>query len=87
MVLKMIEKKVNSLTKDDVVKMARDENITLNDNEVDIIYKYVKNDWRTLIYGDSNIIFSQLKNQINPNAYDKIKALFDFYRDKYKNYL
>jgi hypothetical protein len=87
MILKLIEKNINSLTKNDIVTLAKGENIILNDNEVNIIYDYIKKDYKILLYGNSENIFKDLKSRINPTAYKKIKELFDFYKDKYKNYL
>ena len=87
MILRMIEKYINNLEKTDIKDYALKENIFLNSNEVDIIYNYIKNDYKTLLYGDSTNIFNNLKSRINPTSYEKIKNLFDFYKEKYKNYL
>lgn len=87
MILRFIEKNVNSLSKDDIKTISKNENIILNDKEIDIIYYYIKNEYKTLIYGDSSSIFNDLKSRINPTSYSQIKSLYDFYKDKYKNYL
>lgn len=87
MILKLIEKHINNLTKNDIINLANTEGINLNNNEVDIIYTYIKNDYKVLLYGNSESIFKDLKSRINPTAYNKIKELFDFYKEKYKNYL
>ena len=58
-----------------------------NSNEIDIIYNIIKNDYKVLLYGDSKPIFDNLKSRINPTSYQKIYELYNFYKNKYKNYL
>ncbi len=84
---KIIEKNINKLEVNDVDKFAREENIILNKLELDIIFYYIKNEWKTLIYGDSNNIFRDLKTKLSNDNYNKITKLFAFYKEKYKNYL
>ena len=84
---KLIENHIKNLTKKDIIDYSKNENINLNNNEIDIIFNYIKNDYKTLLYGDSSYIFKDLKNRINPTSYQKIKSLYDTYKDKYKNYL
>lgn len=87
MISRLIEKNIKSLTKEDIINYSNLENIYLNNNEVDIIYNTIKNDYKILLYGDSKIIFDNLKSRINPTAYQKIYELYNFYKNKYKNYL
>ena len=87
MILKLIEKHINSLTKEDIINLAKEENIILNDNEINIVYNTIKSDYKTLLYGDNKPIFDNLKSRINPTAYQKIYELYNFYKEKYKNYL
>ena len=87
MIIKIIENKINSLTINDIKELSIKEDIELNNSEINIIYKCIKNDYKELLFGNSELIFKQLKNQINLNSYNKIKTLFDFYKNKYKNYL
>ena len=78
--------KIN-ISKNDIKNIAKNENVILNDKEIDIIYFYIKNEYKTLLYGDSDSIFNDLKSRINPTSYNQIKDLFDFYKNKYQNYL
>ena len=87
MISRLIEKNIKSLTKEDILYYSKNENIILNDNEVEIIYNIIKNDYNILLYGNSEPIFNNLKSRINPTAYKKIYELYNFYKDKYKNYL
>ena len=87
MISRLIEKNIKSLTKEDILHYSKNENIILNDNEVEIIYNIIKNDYKILLYVNSEPIFNNLKSRINPTAYKKIYELYNFYKDKYKNYL
>lgn len=87
MISRLIEKNIKSLTKEDILYYSKNENIILNDSEVEIIYNIIKNDYKILLYGNSEPIFNNLKSRINPTAYKKIYELYNFYKDKYKNYL
>ena len=82
---KIIENYIKKITKNDILNYSKKEQIELNDNELDIVYNIIKNDYKILLYGDSTNIFNKLKNRINPTSYNKIKQLFDFYKNKYKN--
>ena len=82
---KIIENYIKNITKNDILNYSKKEEIRLNDEELDLIYNIIKKDYKILLYGDSTNIFNKLKNRINPTSYNKIKQLFDFYKNKYKN--
>ena len=50
-------------------------------------YKHIKEDWRTIIYGNPKPILENLKNNIEELTYNKIEDLYYFFRDKYQYYL
>lgn len=84
---RMIIKYINNLKKEDIIEFSKSENINLNDKEIDIIYNTIKKDYKILLYGNSDDIFNNLKDKINNDSYNKIKKLYEFYKNKYKNYL
>jgi hypothetical protein len=83
----LIKKYIENLTKNDIISFALNENIKLNNKEIDIIFNTIKNDYNTLLYGNSDKIFEKLKKEINLISFNKIKKYFDYYKEKYKNYL
>ena len=87
MFTKIIEKNINKLTINDIKDFLIKENIYLNENELNIIYYYIKANWKTLLYGDSSKIFNDLKSKMSNENYNKLVNLFNFYKEKYKNYL
>ncbi len=78
---------IDKITISDINRFALNNNINLNNNELNIIYKYVKNDWKTIIYGNYNSILNDLKNRIDINKYNKIEQLFYKFKSKYQNLL
>lgn len=87
MIENLIREHVSKLTKDDVDKFGKDNNIFLNSNELDTVYNIVKNNWRELVYGDYNSIFENNRSKVSNESYTKIRDLFDFFRKKYQRFL
>ena len=78
---------INKLTKNDIINFSIKNNIYLNSDEVDIIYYHIKNNYNVLLYQNSDIIFSDLKNKLSGTNYSLVYNLFIMYKEKYKNYL
>lgn len=78
----IITKYINKLTKEDIVKFATSQNITLTSNELDIIYNHIKNDYQTFLTKDPNIILNQVKTEVRAEVYNKIIELYNQYKDK-----
>ncbi len=83
---KMLEKYINKLTKEDILKFSYKQNIKLTNEELDIIYFYIKKYWRYIAKNDPASIFMELKEKLSPNVYNKIIELYNKYKG-YKKYL
>lgn len=83
----IIKKYVSKLCLDDVKNFIIKNNIDATDNEVKIIYNYIKNDWYELIYGDYNSIFIKIKPYLSNENYQNMINLYNEYKEKYKSYL
>ena len=81
----LIKNYINKLSISDVNNMAIKNNINLSNDELNYIYNQIKNNYHNLLYGDSSIIFNDLKNNVSSSNYEKIKNLFDTYKQKYQN--
>ena len=60
---KLIEKYVSKIDKKDIIKFAEENNVTLNQNEVDLIYDNIKLHWKQIIFNDHNIVLEKIKNK------------------------
>ena len=83
----LIKEHISKLTINDINKFAKENNIFLTNEELNNIYNIVKNNWKELVYGDSNLIFESNRLKVNHNNYNKIKELFDFFKKKYQRFL
>ncbi len=82
---KLISEYVSRMKKEDVLKFATLNGVTLNDDELEIVYKYAKEDWRTICFGNPREILDNLKKQINFESYKKIEALYVYFKNRYSN--
>lgn len=87
MINRIIENYIKNMKKSDITTFAKKNNISLEDNELNIIYETIKKDWYTIIYGNYNEIFEEIKNKINEKNYKKIEELFFYFKNKYQKFL
>ena len=80
----LLNKYINSLTKEKVAEFAHKNNISLNDNEVLFTYNIIKSKWQDILHNPN--IIDNYKDNYNHDNFLKIKNLFIEYYNKY-NYL
>lgn len=84
---KLIEQYVNRINYSDITSFASKYGITLKDKEIAFIYKHIKENWRTILYGNPKPILDDLKNNIEESTYYKIEDLYYHFKEKYQYYL
>lgn len=82
-----ISQYVSRLTKDDVMNFSRKNNINLDEQELDIIFCNLKSNWETVLYGNPETLFRELKKSLKPDTYEKGIKLYHEYHNLYKDYL
>ena len=75
----IIKNYVDKLTKEDIINYSKKEGIFLNDNEINVIYDEIKNNWKQLYNGNTRVI-TNLENKINNKAYNKLIDLYNTYK-------
>ncbi len=83
----MIAEYINKISITDVIKFANSNDIALSENEATIIHNCIQNNYNTIIYGNSDMIFDSLSKDISPDKINKMKYLLNFYKNKYRFYL
>ena len=83
---RLINEYVNRMTIDDVNKFALQNGIILKDDELNLIFTYIKNDWRTIVFGNPRTILDDLKNKLDSISYSKIENLYFFFKNRYSNF-
>lgn len=84
---KLIKNYIEKLTLNDLKSYAYKYNISLNNNELEIILFYLKNNLQSILYDDESKTLEYLEDKINNDAYLKIKDLFLNYKHKYQSFL
>ena len=77
----LISEYVKRLTKDDIIKFYLNQRVNLDEQELDIIYNHLKNDYKTFIYGNPRPILEKIKNEVKPITYNKIENLYQQFKD------
>lgn len=80
-----IKEYINNITEDDIQNLAKNEGLTLSDEELKIIYVYLKNYWEILLNGDTDFIFNELKEKLKPETYNKLVEIYNKYKKMLKN--
>ena len=83
----IIKNYINNLTKNDIVYFGLKNKNQLNNQELDYIYKIIKNNYKDLLDNNYEYIFEDGKNYISQENYKKICNLFLDYRNKFKDFL
>ena len=78
----LINEYVNRLKVSDITYYAEKQGITLDKDEAKLIYDYIKNDYRTIIYGNPKDILNEIKFKVKPLTYNKIENLYMQFKDK-----
>lgn len=73
---------VNKLTEDDIIQYSKRKNISLNDDEVKVLYLYAKNYWREFYRGNPNDLILELKEKLRPQVFDSLYKIYTDLKDK-----
>lgn len=80
---KLISEYVNRMTLSDVNNFAVQNGIYLKDDELNLIYNHVKNNWRTIVFGNPRGILDELKGKLDNNSYQKVESLYVYFKNRY----
>ncbi len=78
----LIKKYIQKITKQDINTFAKNQGITLEEQETDIIDYYIKNKYKEFFSGNDLTILSEIKQQVKPTTYSKIEELYHTYKNK-----
>ena len=79
----LIYQYIKKIQKKDIYNFANKQGIILDNNELDIIYYYVKNEYKNFLNGNQQKILNEIKSKVKISTYNKIEELYN----QYKNYL
>ncbi|MNE81191.1 hypothetical protein D3C80_1778210 [compost metagenome] len=84
---RLIGEFINRMTYQDIDTFATKHGIVLNEDEIALIYRSVKENWRTILYGNPRPILDSLQTQIDPLTFQKLESLFVYFKSKYQSFL
>jgi hypothetical protein len=67
---------IEKISKDDINNFAIKQGVTLEEYELNIIYDYLKEYWRTFYYGNPKELLEELKGKLKGETYSKIETLY-----------
>ena len=70
---------IQKLKKEDIIKYIENNNYNVSDNEIEIIYFYIKNYWQEF-FDNKEEIWKKLKNDVSNNTYIEIVKLYQKYK-------
>ena len=73
---------IKRLTKNDIMNYCYNNNIPLTDEELDVIYYYIKNRYNEFLEGKQTELLEEIKYKIKSATYNKIIELYNKYKDK-----
>ena len=78
----LIKEYVNRMNKEDINDFALKQGLILSDKELDTIFYYIKNNYKTILYGNPKEILLDIKKEVEPLTYNKIENLYIKFKDK-----
>ena len=76
---------IKKLTKNDIVNFASKQNISLRDDEIDVIYSYIKTRYSDFFAGREKELQLEIKEQVSSSTYIQILDYYQLYLEKVKN--
>lgn len=72
---------INRLRRDDVLKFCSLKGINISDNEINIIYDYIKQDHKRFFNNPTEVL-NEIKVKVSDNTFSEIMKLYDKYKNK-----
>ena len=76
----IIKKYADNITKEDILKFAQSENVSINNNELNTIYYIIKNKQDEILNGDFYNLIDNYKQDFNPPLFNKIIEKYEKYK-------
>jgi len=73
---------INRLRKEDIVRYCNSHGIFVDNNDLDVVYDYVKNDYKRFFNDPMNVL-NEVKYKVSDYTYNEIMKMYD----KYKSFI
>ena len=75
----LIYEYINRLKRDDIINFCNVKEINISNNEIDIVYNYIKNDYKRF-FNNPDEVLNEVKSKVSDNAYNIIIELYNKYK-------
>lgn len=76
----MIKKYADNITKEDILKFGESEGVSINNNELNVIYNIIKTKQDEILNGNFYNLINNYKNEFNPVLFNKILEKYEKYK-------
>lgn len=76
----LIENYIENLTSDDVINFAKNDNVTVTNEEADLFIKTVKENKDDIFAGNGQKHIDNLKGKISNEAFEELNILWNKYK-------
>ena len=83
----IVERYISKLSKEDINNFAKSKNITLNEEELDFTYSFIKKNYKDFLKNPNLFNIDLYKNKYQSDNFNKIKKVFVEYFSKYQKFL
>jgi len=80
----LIYEYINKLKKEDIINFSKTQGINLNNQEINIIYEYIKKDYKK-IFNNPEEVLNEAKLKLNNTTYLKLNELYINNKNKIKS--
>ena len=70
---------INRLRKEDIVRYCNSQGIFVDNNDLDVVYDYVKNDYKRFFNDPMNVL-NEVKYKVSDYTYNEIMKMYDKYK-------
>lgn len=70
---------INRIKYEDLINYCNNKNITINNKDLDIIYKYIKNDYKRF-FNNPEEILNEAKYKLSTNTFNEVIKLYNQYK-------
>ena len=78
--LNLVENFIQSMNKEDIIKFANKNNLTVTDHEIDFVYAFIKNNYKTVLKSPDQFNLALYKNEFSQDNYAFIENLVNKYK-------
>lgn len=73
---------IKKLNRNDIINFANKQGISLDSDEVETIYHYIKHEYNRIINNDESVL-EEAREKLNSKAYNYIKDMYYKYRNMF----